>query len=472
MNVGMIVLVVLAVVVMVNYLSQDYFKRFHLSALSKHELSPLTLKLLKSLTNEVKVTLYYDQNDQLYETLTELLNEYKLANPRISVQTVDYLRNPGGAQKLKATYKLAATTDKNLVIFECERRILPVDGKTLAQYVLEQVPNEKEREFRRKPTAFEGEKMFTSALLAVTSPRPLNAYFLEGHDEHQIGSQEEGGAGYPGYLKFATLLHENYIATQSILLLGTNGVPPDCNLLVIAGPRRTLQESEVEKIDQYLAQGGRLLLLLNSAAREESGMDKLLARWGVQMASNPITDPEQRLSGDDVIVSAFSKNPLVNPLVGYGLYLVRPRPVGKLSLRTQAADAPKAEEIAFSGEHAFYEGDKERKPRRFPLMVAVEKGTIKGVTERGATRMIVAGDSIFLANHQIDLLANRDFAECALNWLVDRTQLVEGIAERPVIEFRLAMTRAQRQAADWLLLGAMPGAVLAMGCLVWVRRRR
>src|SRR5215471_15198485 len=67
MNVGAIVLVVLAVVVMVNYLSQDYFKRFHLSALSKHELSPLTLKFLKSFTNEVKVTLYYDQNDQLYE---------------------------------------------------------------------------------------------------------------------------------------------------------------------------------------------------------------------------------------------------------------------------------------------------------------------------------------------------------------------------------------------------------------------
>ena len=44
-------------------------------------------------------------------------------------------------------------------------------------------------------------------------------------------------------------------------------------------------------------------------------------------------------------------------------------------------------------------------------MVAVEKGAIKDViTERGSTRMVVVGDSLFLANHQIDSAANRDFA--------------------------------------------------------------
>src|SRR2546426_8801785 len=44
---------------------------------TKHELSPLTLKLLKSITNEVKVTIYYDKNEPLYSTLAGLLNEYR-----------------------------------------------------------------------------------------------------------------------------------------------------------------------------------------------------------------------------------------------------------------------------------------------------------------------------------------------------------------------------------------------------------
>jgi hypothetical protein len=34
------------------------------------------------------------------------------------------------------------------------------------------------------------------------------------------------------------------------------------------------------------------------------------------------------------------------------------------------------------------------------------------------------------------------------------------------------MTRAQRREVRWLLLGALPGAVLLFGCLVWLTRRK
>src|SRR5215510_4167168 len=82
LNVILIILVVFSVVVMVNYLSRDYFTRFHLSTTSKHVLSPRTLTLLHSLTNKVKVTIYYDQNEAFYSTVVSLLNEYHLANSR------------------------------------------------------------------------------------------------------------------------------------------------------------------------------------------------------------------------------------------------------------------------------------------------------------------------------------------------------------------------------------------------------
>jgi len=105
-------------------------------------------------------------------------------------------------------------------------------------------------------------------------------------------------------------------------------------------------------------------------------------------------------------------------------------------------------------------------------MVAAEKGAVKGVvTERGSSRLIVAGDSIFLANGWIDSAANRDFASYAANWLLDRTQLLEGIGPRPVSEYRVIMTKTQLQAAEWILLGGMPASVLVLGSLVWLRRR-
>src|SRR5512144_439139 len=86
LNVGLIVTVVFAVVVMVNYLSRDYFLRLHVSTHSQVTLFPRTVKLLQSLTNSVKVTLYYDKEDQFYGTITELLNEYRALNRKISLQ--------------------------------------------------------------------------------------------------------------------------------------------------------------------------------------------------------------------------------------------------------------------------------------------------------------------------------------------------------------------------------------------------
>ncbi len=55
--------------------------------------------------------------------MSDLLGEYRLVNPRITVQTVDYTRDPGLAQKVKAKYNLSAPTDKNLVIFDCEGKV-------------------------------------------------------------------------------------------------------------------------------------------------------------------------------------------------------------------------------------------------------------------------------------------------------------------------------------------------------------
>jgi ABC-type uncharacterized transport system len=432
------------------------------------------VKFLHTITNSVKVTLYYDKEDPFYSTIAELLNEYRAANPKISLRILDYRRDPGAAQLLRTNYSfLGLANAKNLIIFDGgENRIKAVDGNALVQYVQKQNFVDNKIEFTRTPTQFEGEKAFTAALIAVTSPKSLKTYFLAGHGEHPIDSENEEY----GYLKFATILHgENDIQTETLSLLDTNRpVPPDCNLLVIAGPRTPLEEPELDMIDQYLAQGGRLFALFNvlSMSHGETGLERILAKWGVNVTTNIVSDPERHIGEQDVIVSSFSNHPLINPLLGLRLHMILPRSVGKLHARPTTADAPSVDELAFSGPQSFFSNGDKSTHKPFPLMVAVEKGGVKGViNERGNTRMVVVGDSIFLANHQIESAANRDFVSLAVNWLLDRPQLVEGIGPRPVAEYRLVMSNTQLQGAQWVLLGAMPGAVLLLGGMVWLRRR-
>ncbi len=84
---------------------------------------------------------------------------------------------------------------------------------------------------------------------------------------------------------------------------------------------------------------------------------------------------------------------------------------------------------------------------------------------------MVAGDSFFLDNQMIDWADNRAFASYAINWLLDRKQLLAGVGPHPVVEYKLMMTRAQFSSVRWIFLAAMPGAFLLFGGAVWLRRR-
>jgi len=398
-----------------------------------------------------------------------LLNEYRSANPRLSVKTVDYVRDAGEAQKVKEQYKLNAPTDKNLIIFDCERRVKIVNGDSLTQVKLEQVPNPKEREFRRKPVAFMGEQMFTSMLLAVTSAKPFKAYFLQGHGEPSLANSDNFG-----YLKFGSILAQNYVAVMNLELNGDSGVPMDCNLLIIIAPTAPLSDPELQKIEEYLKQGGRLLALFNYASiKRPTGLEPILQRWGVNVVADFVKDLKGTVTGNDVVVRMFSQHPVVNPLTQLSLQMVRPRPVGRVDWQNPPAGAPQVDELAFSSPDSVLEGDPAEPPRSYPLIVAAEQKPVAGVANmRGNTRLLVAGDSIFLGNYYIEGGANRDFVGYAVNWLLDRTTLLKGIGPRPVMEFRLLMTRTQQRGVRWLLLGALPGAVLLFGCLVWLARRK
>lgn len=462
---------VLAIVVMVNYLGGLFPKRFFLSSQTRIEISPRTGDVLRSLTNQVSVTLYYDTQDDLYPTILTLLNAYHAVNPKVSIRTVDYVRDPGEAEKIKAQYKLNSPTDKNLIIFDRGGGSLPkiVPGDAIAKYTYEEVPNEKEREFRKKPVAFLGEMMFTSTLLALENSKPFKAYFLEGHGEPSLTD-----SGDASYLKFAAVLAQNYVQVEPLALLGDTSIPDDCNLLIIAGPRTMLSNPELQKIEQYLSRGGRLFLLLDySSIQHPTGLEGLLRQWGVNVGSDVVQDPQRTVSGSDVEVYNFSQHPVVNPLTGTGLELILPRPVSSIDWQNPPADAPKVDELAFSGPASVLMNQHGLAPHSYPLMAAVEQKEIKGLaTAHGGCRIVVVGDSLFLSNRVIDGGANRDFAGYAVNWLLDRPTLLQGIGPRPVVEFRLIMTRQQQRQVHWLLLGALPGGVLMLGGLVWLRRRK
>ncbi len=490
-NIVVASIAVLALVVMINYLAVRHYWRIPVSDGAQMKLSPQTTSLLQSLTNRVKVTVFFDaqQEEELYSLVSALLREYNYINPNIVIKTVDPTREPGKAQLVLAEHKLNDLQDKNFVLFSCGDQTRVVYQNELSHYDMHSVISGKSKEFRR--IGFKGEMLFTPAISSVAYPRQLKACFLQGHGEH---NPELSGQPH-GYAKFAAILKEqNNIQWERITLQGTNEVPTDCQLLIIAGPELPITDGELEKIETYLRQGGRLLALLKNkvlwdkrSGDKRSGLEKLLAKWGVGVADNVVYDAKFSPTGDDLLTAQLNnEHPVVKSLAAEQLQirLVLPRAVGILQSPTPNANAPKVDILAATsggGTEATQtrEGVPYRNPYRdrqmtFPLIVAVEQGRIKDVsTDRGTTRIVVVGDSLFLDNQIIDWPPNYYFANQAVNWLLDSPQILSSdLGPRPLKEYKFIMTASQRQSMQWLLLAGLPGTVLLFGGLVWLRRRQ
>jgi hypothetical protein len=247
--------------------------------------------------------------------------------------------------------------------------------------------------------------------------------------------------------------------------------------LIIARPVNPIAPVELERIEKYLNQGGRLLVLLGRIPiGPQRGLERLLANWGVAVGENRVVDRAQSKAGElqQTIVTSFGDHAIVKPLRGSRLAMILPRSVSQRIKSQQSADAPKVAELAFTGP----EGIASRLDNRteltgsIPLMACVEKGSIPGISlDRGATRLIVVGESSFLGNGIIESGANRDFARNAVNWLLNRDLLLEGISPHPIKDYRIIMTEGEMKMLRRVFLAGFPGSVMLCGFLVWLRRR-
>ncbi len=471
------VLAAFALVLMVNYLAVRHFKRYQWTSDDRYQLSAPTKRVLEAVTNEVKVTVLFDRNEAVFGLISGLLKEYSYACPKVRIETVDYLSDPSRAGLVIAKYQLPQS-NADQVIFDANGRTKVVRATELSDYDWTGLLAGGKEVTRN---AFKGEALFTSAIAGLLEARPPTAYFLQGHGEHNPANDD---AKF-GYSVFSHFLEQKNISAKTLRLLSGGEIPEDCQLLIIAGPQDPLERAELEKIGKYLNQGGRLLGLLSyyRSSRGPTGMEKLMSDWGVTLGEDAVKDPPNTVTGYDLMCTNFAAHATVKQLQARRLYLVAARSVWPPRGAAPSADAPRVQTLFATGPAGYTasalasDGTPKVNPARdrqgpIPLAVAVEKGSIQGVrADRGSTRIIVVGESVFLGNETIVKAANLEFASLAINWLLDRAEHLGGIAPKPIKEYRILLTRSQMTQVRWVLLGALPGAVLLAGFLVWMRRR-
>ena len=453
-------------VVLANLLALRNPAQIVLTQSADHSLSPLTKNVLRSLTNEVRAVVLFDRQADLFEPVKNLLTEYERTSPKLKLEFIDIARDPTRAEAVQQELKMSVNSPENRVIFAANNTAKAISQSELSILDFSEFINT--REARR--THFVGEQLFTSAIAAVTQGRQTKVGFVIGHGEHK--ASDTGGQW--GYSKFANILQQKDLHLQEIPLTGTNSIPADCRMLIVAGPRTPYSRDELAKLREFVGTGGSLFTLFNFySLQRPTGLEKFLADYDFEIGFNQVSDSKNEQSGQGglLLVDDLGSHPITKPILGSRLQLLLPRSVGipeaendespTVSILAHSSDAGQA-----VGQIQGNKGSVEREGK-IPLIAA----KLHANDGQPPARLVVAGDSLFLGNSAIEAGANRDFASLAVNWLLEREHLL-AIAPRTVTEYRIDLSRAEMTSITWLLLLVLPGGTLGLGLLWWRRQMK
>jgi len=102
------------------------------------------------------------------------------------------------------------------------------------------------------------------------------------------------------------------------------------------------------------------------------------------------------------------------------------------------------------------------------VLGAIAEGTIDGGSQ--PMRVVAVGDGDFASNSFFPYMANSDLLLSAIRWLA-REERSTAVAARVPVPPHILLTGLQTQLVFGIIVVLLPLSIVALGCLVWWRRR-
>jgi ABC-type uncharacterized transport system involved in gliding motility auxiliary subunit len=440
---GVYVLVVVAVLVMINWLANRYNKSYDATSNKRYTLSDQTQKIVKDLKTDATVT--YIDRTSAFDQAKALLDRYSNLSPKIHIKYVDYVKNPTIARAYNLRSPGTAFVELN--------------GK---------------KEEAKSMT----EEGITGAFIRAIKGGTKKVCFIQGSGEHSL---DESGSS--GVSRFKDALSKESYDPIAVNLLQSAQVPKDCTVLVVAGPQYEYQQPEVNAIQKYVENGGRALFLVDpplqmgrSNISKNEGLEKLLASWGVTLDNNLVLEvnPIGQIFGigpEVPLITTYGSQPIVSEMhSATGFPLAQSMNIAnkdKTTLEKLFSTGGNAEATTNLSAESVTLGDAKNKKGPFILGAA---GTYNTGKPNQQGRFVVIGNSGFAANNFISFNANRDLAMNAINWLAQDEDLIS-IRPKQAEDRRLNVNAGQMRIFLYFTLIALPLLIIGSGVSVFLKRR-
>ena len=447
--------VVIAIAVLVNMvvgaLPADV-TQIDVTSQALYTLSDQSRQIVRALDRDVTLSLlaYTGQED---ESVTKLLDRYAALSDHVKVEYVDPAVNPTVLEKYKDEALYA-----NSVIVTCGEKYRFVSYQDIYQTDYSNYYYNGSVE-----TSFNGEGALTSAIHYVASDDLPKVYSLTGHGEKTLSASLED------------LVEEDNLELTELSLLSLEQVPQDADCVLIYAPSSDLSADEAQLLTDYLDAGGDVMLITDYiVGGDMPNLMRLTKRMGMQPREGIVVegDGSRSLRGYAYYLLPYlGTHEITTPISEAGYYLLMPMAQG--ILETGEGSATVTSLMSTSGKaYAKAAGydmtttEREDGDATGPFDVAM-------ASEDGEAHMVWATSASMLEDgiDQVVSGANGDFFLNALNWMCEQEESISIRAKSLSSE---TLTLSSRDASLWsaVVVGVVPVALVAVGVVIWFRRKR
>ena len=276
----------------------------------------------------------------------------------------------------------------------------------------------------------------------------------------------------------SSLMQDGYAPAELNLAEHANEIPRDAAVVMIAGAKTRFTAAEAKAIDDYLAEGGRLLYFAEFQA--DPGLDAVLAKYGVKVDDGLLADDKVNPGDPFLVVSPIfadheitrllkSQKMNVKMFTARGLTVLREGTLDGVTTTPLVVTSPYAWEESSPGDRPA--PDSGEKAGSIPMVVAATRPTKDAPHKRfDETRVVVMGDSQLLVDAAWKDEADRNLVLNSVAWASAQTSK---ITIRPpdrdisVIDIDQPM----RAKIQFLSIIALPLVLIGLGLTITTLRR-
>ena len=449
-----IVTAALALAVLSNIALYRHDRHFDATVSGRFTPPPELQTIAHSLPNDVALTYFYNSKDDDAYAAKQVLAVVARQNQHLRIRTLDLDTELVAAREYGV--KLY-----NTVVVEADGRRTQIENTV---------------DLRQMAYAIE----------RVLQRRSQTVCFITGHGEHYapghvhyshveiLGGDEPGRSDIieappDGLDRLKLALETIGYSDRAIEPATLPAIPEDCAVVADLGATSAYTPAEVQVLRDYLAHRGNVLLAYDPRFPVAPELASLLAGIGLAVENGVVVDPLNHYGTDqeEAAVPYYPPHPITEQVALTVFPGARPiRLRGPVAGLTAAELAMTSKDSYLRPLDASAHMDHEAGPQ---LLAAAVQG-IWPVPSGATFRLVLVGNSSFAANAFFPYASNGDLAVSMIRWLADDTA-TPLLKPEPYSLPEMRLTHRQMQITFLLVEVLLPLSVMALGVVVWWRRR-